>query len=284
MQLRLGGYLQVRDGLRHVVLNARALGFSAVQIMVGGSKDYEPFDISPTDAAEYKKMTYGLATYVHLPFVINPCESIAQRRGFYRKAFREFSAVAGNIGAKAVVIHPGFKKELTEPAAFSYFIKFFEDLVDLDWGLEVLFETDAGSKNSSAIGSLEFLKKAAEALDDPVFGICLDTTHVYARGVNLWEKQVREDTFKRYGRLIKLVHLNSPDPDVELGSFRDRHNTTFEEHPDWDHQSLFRDLIPRWPCILERRSLAVQEQDMKFVLQQLAPAKVEEPTHLEEGV
>lgn len=263
-QLRLGGHLKSSDGLRHLVMNTRALDYNVVQTMVGGERDYTPHDIRAADAAEVKKMLYGVELFVHLPYVINPCEEAPQRRAMYRRSFRAFCATASLLGARAVVLHPGFKKELSENHALRNLAKFLEENIDEEWGLQILLETDAGSKNQSAIGSLENIAEVIGALDTSAVAMCIDTTHLYARGVDLWQERVRTEVLAKHGHQIKLVHLNSPDPAVTLGSHLDRHSTPFEDRPTWNHKALF-EALQTYPMVLERRSLAVQEQDAKFI-------------------
>lgn len=261
--LRLGGHLRSSDGLRFLVMNARALDYNIVQTMVGGERDYSPQEIRAADAAELKKMLYGVELVVHLPYILNPCEADPRRRAMYRRTFKSYCEAAAAIGARSVVLHPGFKKELSESHALRNLAKFLEDNIE-EWNLKILLETDAGSKNGSAIGSLENLNEVISALDHPDVAMCIDTVHLYARGVDLWQKEVRQKMLSEYGHQIKLVHLNSPDPKVTLGSHLDRHSTPFEDRPEWDHKSMIEDLA-HLPLILERKSLAVQEQDARFI-------------------
>jgi len=264
MTVQLGGHIKIVDSLRHLVMAGRSLDYTVLQTMIGDSHGYDPMEISGADAAELKKMLYGMELYVHLPYTINPCEGAAQRRGFYGRSYKNFCQAASQLGAKGVVIHPGFKKELSRTAARDNLIKFFDKNHEDDWHLQVLLETDAGSKNGSKIGDTEFIAEALELLDNHAHAMCIDTVHLYARGLDLWDPTLRKNYLAKYSHLIKLVHLNSPDPEVTLGSFLDRHNTCFEDRPDWDHASLFEDL-QQFPMILERRSLAVQEKDAKFI-------------------
>jgi len=266
-KLKLGGHMSASDGLRHVVLNSRALQFDQVQIMLSNGRDYKPYDFEAGTTEEYRKVSFGLNTYVHLPYVINPCESRRQRIGFYKSAFRQHCQLANELGARAVVLHPGFKKELSEDEARDNLVEFLDSSWNEDWRIKILLETDAGSKNQSAVGSPEFIQTVLKELNQEPFAMCIDTVHLYARGIDLWNQRVREKFLDRYHSAIKLVHLNSPDPIVLLGSNRDRHNTAFADHK-WDHKSLFKALM-RWPLILERRSLAIQAEDAKFIRDQL---------------
>lgn len=264
-KLKLGGHLSARMGLRHVVVNARAMDFNLVQIMLAEPGQYVPTDIPLADVAEYRKMAYGIETIVHLPYTINPCEDDKRRRNFYRKTFREFCASAAGLGVRAVVLHPGFKKTLPLHEAHRNLVKFLEDGVDEDWHMDVLIETDAGSKNGSAVGDPEFIQGVLDDLAHPRLGMVLDTEHLYARGFDLWNPEYRKIFLEDYGHSVRLVHLNVPDSNVSLGSFLDRHNTPFEERLDLAHTDLILDLLPRYPTILERSSLVVQGMDANYV-------------------
>ena len=263
--IQCGGHLSSSSGLRHVVLNARALDYNVVQIMVGGGRDYKPFIIKEEDAREFKKTTFGIQLFVHLPYVINPCEAQPRRCNFYKHSVKQYIQTATMLGARGVVLHPGFKKELTTQQAYENLLKFMEDTVDEEEALVMLLETDAGSKNGSAVGSVRFIADAVKDLEHPKVAMCMDTTHMYARGIDLWKDNLLEEYIDEYHRITRLVHLNVPDLDVKLGGHLDRHNTPFEERPEWNHENLIIQLTKRYPCVLERRSLAVQEKDIRFV-------------------
>jgi len=264
-KIQCGGSLSSSSGLRHVVLNARALDYNVVQTMVGGPTKYQPYVIKEEDAREFKKTTFGIQLFVHLPYVINPCESDARRRTYYKNSVKQYIQTATLLGARGVVLHPGFKKTLTTQEAYLNLLKFMEDAVSEDEALDMLIETDAGSKNGSAVGSVRFIADAVKDLEHPKIAMCLDTAHMYARGVDLWQNRLLDEHIEEFHRIIRLVHLNVPDLNVKLGGHLDRHNTPFEDRPEWDHSYMITELTKRYPCVLERRSLAVQEKDIRFI-------------------
>lgn len=261
----LGGHISAGSGLRHVVLKARALGYGALQTMLGDPRGYEPYDISEESAEEFKRMTFGIQVYVHLPYILNPCEVRSRRSSFYRNIMRRYIKVSTALGSRGVVFHPGFRKELTIKEAYTQFLWFMEKVMEDEEPLEILIETDAGSKNGSAVGSAKFIGKAVDDLSHPRLGMCVDTTHLYARGVNLWDPETLDDFLGVYHRIVRLVHLNVPDDAVSLGSHLDRHNTPFEERGDLEHTPLIKRMLSLYPCILERRSLTVQAMDVNYI-------------------
>ena len=104
-----------------------------------------------------------------------------------------------------------------------------------------------------------------EGIGRPDVQLCLDTTHLYARGLNCFEPECLDDVLSEFHHTIGLVHLNAPDPQVTLGSFIDRHNTPFQEMKQADPEYLVKTLVSRYPCILERRSLEVQRTDFDYI-------------------
>ena len=262
--MKFGGHVSMKNGLAHVVAVARALDYNVIQVMLGGGRDYSPPPLSEEAVDEFKGSVFGVELYVHLPYIINPCEDLLRRKGFYLNCMRKYMQASEFLGAKAVVLHPGYRKELSQEKAMANCLAFLEKAVAKN-DIKILLETDSGSKNGSAVGSLEFIQEVITTLESPQIRMCLDTVHLYARGLSLWEEKNREAVFDQYGGVIELVHLNSPDPEVTLGSFLDRHNTPFSERTDLDHGPMIVDLLKRYPCVLERRSLAVQAEDVEYV-------------------
>jgi len=261
---KLGGHLVAVDGLRHIAIGARALHYDIVQIMIGAGTDWVPYPITEAVAEEYKNLMYGLQTYVHLPYVINPCVEAGRKRTFTKVAMRKYNEVAAALGVKALVLHPGFKKELPIEEAYKNALSYLRDVLKDENQLRILLETDAGSKNESAIGSIEFIESLIHELKDERVGICLDTTHLYARGTNLWDKPVRDRFLEEHAERIELVHFNIPDPNVALGSHVDRHDSPISSFVH-NSDDLIKVLGETWPMILERRSLSVQKEDSIYI-------------------
>jgi endonuclease IV len=261
---KLGGHLSADEGLSYAVATARGLCYNEVQLMNGKGRDYAPWEITDEVAATFRKMTYEMAITLHLPYVINPCEGMKQRRAFYKRHFKDQIATAEALGARRVVLHPGFKKELSEPEAFKNIVDFLDDVWNESWQVDFLLETDSGSKNGSAIGSPEFIAEVAKKVQSTTVRMCVDTTHMYARGVNLWDANIRKEFIEEYRDLTSLVHLNVPDREVGLGSHLDRHNTAFEQREEMNHPPFIRDWA-EFPMILERRSLHIQQLDNSYV-------------------
>lgn len=266
MKRRFGAHLPTADGMRYVVIHARALGVEAVQIMLGEGHSWTPYKLSADVVNDFRKLIYGVAVYVHLPYTLNPCVPKGHPHFKLQKSvLRRYLDLADAVGATACVLHPGYKKELSDIAAMQNFIAFMDDVqTNMDFECRILFETDSGSKNGSKVGDPDFIHNALLKLGRAKFGMCIDTEHLWARGINLFDDAVRKDFLEDYGPMIELVHLNAPDPGVELGSFVDKHSIPFAEFPV-ESANMIKDLVLNYPAVLERRSLSVIEQDITLV-------------------
>jgi endonuclease IV len=183
---RFGAHLHTADGLRYAAVSARALGVEAMQVMVGEGFSWQPYKMADNVLNEFRKVSYGVAVYVHLPYTINPCVSKGHQHFSIQKGvMRRYLDVCEAVGATAAVLHPGYKKELTENEAKSNFLKFMEDLIPHMEGTRLLFETDSGSKNGSKIKSAEFIKDTLKILPRSHFKICINTEHLFTKDTNL---------------------------------------------------------------------------------------------------
>lgn len=262
--MKLGGTLSIDDGLRYAVVNARALAYNCMQFSIGMSGNWQTRSIDEAHVLEFKKLSFGMDTYVHLPYTINTGEGDARKKGIYKGIFRRNMRSAAALGAKGAVLHVGYKKELSRQEALRNSLKFIEESFEETWGVRLYLETDAGSKNESAYGDVAALKELITLIGSQRVNMCLDTAHMYARGMDVWQKDILDSLLDDAGNLIKLVHLNIPDPNVKLGSSLDRHNTAFLDR-DWDSKYLIEQLVSRYPCILERRSLTIQKKDGDYI-------------------
>lgn len=260
-EFKIGAHLSCSQGLSYVSLAMMAVGVRFVQFMLP-MEGYSVPALDSEDAAKYARGMSTAEAYIHLPYQINPCQATGQKKGFYGRMLKSIQEIGLDLGVKGLVIHPGFKKELTEVQAF-------KNLVDwvhyVDPQIPLLFEVDSGSKNGSAIGSLDFIAEVLKETGSLTGGMVLDTEHLYARGVDMFNSEVRTEVLGEYGHLVSLIHLNSPDPVVTLGSNLDRHSTPFSMRSDLDSRSMIRDLACLGkPMILERRSVSVITEDITW--------------------
>ena len=167
------------------------------------------------DAAELRASEVGI--YVHAPYLINVCSPRNNTRYGSRKILSQTCEAAADVGAAAVIVHPGHAEDGIE-AGYGRWVRTLEML---ESEVPVYLENTAGGDHAVArrFDALAGLWEAVSSVPiDFELGFCLDTCHAHAAGEDL-------DTAVQRARgitgRIDLLHLNdSRDP---AGTGADRH-------------------------------------------------------------
>ncbi len=261
----LGGTLRTSEGIKYVPSNARAMGYNLVQIQLAKSTEYRPHLLSDEALMEYKKNMFGILSYILLPRMINMSESDPNKRSFYKMVVIEYMKQAYSLGARGIIVTAGYMRGISIQQAVENTTAFIDSIYETAPDIELYIETDNGDPTFKAIGNAGIVSKICGDVENDVTYMCVDTANLYARGLNLWDKQTRKDFMEDYADRIRLVQLNVPDWEVEKGSFKSGHNTPFIERPDLPSAPLCKEFLKLAPCILERESLQVQDLDMEFI-------------------
>jgi deoxyribonuclease-4 len=167
------------------------------------------------DAAELRASELGI--YVHAPYLINVCSPKPNVRYGARKILSQTCEAAADVGALAVIVHPGHAEDGLEEGVG----RWARTLEMLESEVPVYLENTAGGDNAVArrFDALAKLWEVVEASDTGVeIGFCFDTCHAHAAGEELTDAVERARAIT--GR-IDLMHVNdSRDP---AGTGADRH-------------------------------------------------------------
>jgi deoxyribonuclease-4 len=193
---------------------AKAVGADCVQIFLSDPQGWEkppPRD----DAAKLRKSK--LPVYVHAPYLINVCSPRNNVRHGSRKILRQTCEAAADVGAEAVIVHPGHAEDDIKKG----FGRWARTLEQLESDIPVWIENTAGGDNAVA-RRFDNLARLWEAIHEDEHGIelgfCFDTCHAHAAGEELGDAVERALAIT--GR-IDLLHANdSRDP---AGTGADRH-------------------------------------------------------------
>jgi deoxyribonuclease-4 len=193
---------------------AAALGADCVQIFLSDPQGWEKPPARP-DADQLRDS--DVPVYVHAPYLINVCSPKSNVRYGSRKILQQTCDAAGEVGAVAVIVHPGHAEDGIEPGVG----RWTRTLEMLRSEVPLYLENTAGGDNAVArrFDALELLWDAVSAADSQVpIGFCFDTCHAHAAGEDLDTAVDRVEAI--VGR-IDLVHANdSRDPP---GTGADRH-------------------------------------------------------------
>ena len=254
-----GAHVSAAGGISKAIDRIEEIGGSAVQVFTQSPQMWKPTEHDPDELARFRKRRREARVRhvaCHALYLVN----LASRdRTIRSKSFAALCATmetARGIGADTVVFHVGSHLGRGFGAAVKTVTPLFRELLSLTTDdLWLCMENAAGA--GGTIGrSIEELAVICDALDGHErLGICLDSCHWWASGVDVTSPAVLDDALEDLdARLgldrLRLLHVN--DAKTPLGSNRDRHDVVadgllgdelavFLGHP------AFRDL----PAVLE---------------------------------
>jgi deoxyribonuclease IV len=194
--------------------DAEALAADCVQLFLSEPQSWRK--PAPRKDAEELRAA-GIPIYVHAPYLINVCSPRNNVRYGSRKILQQTCDAAGEIGATAVVVHPGHAEDGIEAGVG----RWPRTMEMLESEVPVWLENTAGGDHAVArrFDALARLWDALSAYDGPIeLGFCFDTCHAHAAGEEL--DGAVERALAITGRL-DLLHANdSRDPP---GTGADRH-------------------------------------------------------------
>lgn len=213
------------------LFNKDKLYFNTAQIFITGPKSYTmiPLLKSLDGREELKKITVNLKIqlYIHGSYVDFPWTGNIKAISNIRKELK----LCKQIGAKALIIH-------LPKAPISNIIDNLPKLLkNKPKQIKLILETNAvcpaegkSYETPAKLNPLlEYIYKTIVKVDGKSIhlknhiGICVDTAHIWACGVNISSRRKAENWLKniKYPQLIKLIHLN--DDANKLKSGRDVH-------------------------------------------------------------
>jgi deoxyribonuclease IV len=193
---------------------AKALGADCVQVFLSDPQGWRK-PPPRKDAAELRRSSVPL--YVHAPYLINVCSPRNNVRYGSRKILQQTCAAAAEVGAAAVVVHPGHAEDGIAKGVG----RWVRTLEMLESEITLLIENTAGGENAVA-RRFDALARLWEAIckgnSGIELGFCFDTCHAHAAGEELSDAVDR--VLAIVGQ-INLLHANdSRDPP---GTGADRH-------------------------------------------------------------
>ena len=216
--LRIGSHVGQADP----IAEASARGADLAQLFLGDPQGWKAPVVKHAGGAEGLRdgaQAAGIAIYVHAPYVLNVATTNNRIRIPSRKLLQQHVDMAAQVGAVGVIVHGGHVNKDDDPEiGFDNWRKCIERL---DAKVPLLIENTAGGDNAMArrlerIGRLWEAVTAAPTGAD--VGLCLDTCHAHAGGLEL--TSVVEQVLALTGR-IDLVHANDSRDDFDSGA--DRH-------------------------------------------------------------
>ncbi len=208
----------------------KELGCEIIQIFSRSPQMFQAKPITGEDAAKFQssmKENNIEDVYIHAPYIINLASAKNTTRFGSVKILREELERGTQIGAKAIMFHPGSAKDVGREAGIDMVVKGLDRIMDgYEGSCQLLIEISAGA--GEVMGDqfeeiAEFIDKAERGKE---IGVCFDTQHAFASGYDLRTKEDVDATFKAFDKTIglkKLVASHCNDSKVEFDAHKDRH-------------------------------------------------------------
>jgi len=222
-------------GIKKAIDHATEIGADAVQLFVQSPRAWRFPDHDPADLAAFceRRETARLgAVLVHSLYLVNLASPNDE---FYEKSVSTMQRTVETscaIKADGVVLHVGSHQGAGFDACMERVVPALESVLELcsdtTW---LLMENTAGA--GGTIGrSVNELETIFERLGrHPRLGICLDSCHLYASGVDVTDRdqldRLLEEIDSTFGLdRVRALHVN--DSKTPLGSNRDRHDNVLD--------------------------------------------------------
>jgi deoxyribonuclease-4 len=226
----IGAHLSAAGGIHTAVDRAEAIGAESLQLFTQSPRAWRPTNHDPANFDRFRERRTEVGLHGVLCHALYLCNLAAPNDEVYEKsiaALRNTMQVASGIGADAVVFHVGSHLGSGFDHGLERVLPAMEQVLELTtdetW---LLMENSAGT--GGTIGrSIDELAAIYARLDrHPRLGICLDSCHLYASGVDVTDPARLDELLDEIDGSIGLdrlraLHVN--DSATELGSNRDRH-------------------------------------------------------------
>jgi len=228
--MHIGAHLSSSGGIHTAVDRAEAVGAESLQVFTQSPRTWRPTNHDPANFERFRERRAEVGLNGVLCHALYLCNLAAPNDDVYEKsiaALRNTMEVARGIGADGVVFHVGSHLGSGFEAGLERVVPAMEQVLELatdeTW---LLMESSAGT--GGTIGrSVDELATIFQRLDrHPRLGICLDSCHLYASGVDVTDPAHVDGLLEEVEASIGLdrlraLHVN--DSATPLGSNRDRH-------------------------------------------------------------
>jgi deoxyribonuclease IV len=224
---RFGFHLSIAGSIANAPKEALKMSYGAFQIFTTSSRSWKNSQISPEDAADFKKCTSGNGPkpFAHIPYLCNPASTNKIVYEKSRQMLVDNLKNCGSLGIDYLVIHLGSHLGSGVDIGIDNICSMLNFSLDASEKVNILLENGSGYKN--CVGSkFSEIGKIIDNIGSNRIGVCFDTCHAFAAGYDMRTLQAVERTMEDFTSHISpsklmAVHLN--DAKYDFGSGLDRH-------------------------------------------------------------
>jgi deoxyribonuclease IV len=228
--MRFGAHVSAAGGLWKAGKAGKELGCEVIQIFSRSPQTFAAKPITEEEAEKFKtsmKENDIQDVYIHAPYIINLASGKNTTRFGSVKILREELERGTQIGAKAIMFHPGSAKEVGRKEGIEMVIKGLNRIMDGYTGsCQLLIEISAGAGEVMGDQFEEIAAFIDGAERGKEIGVCFDTQHAFASGYDLRTQEAVNETFELFDKTVglkKLIASHCNDSKVEFEAHKDRH-------------------------------------------------------------
>ena len=228
----LGAHCSIAGGLWKAVERADKLGGTALQIFTRNQVQWKIPHLSEEDVSKFREAVndYQIKfVCAHASYLVNLATPDDELRRRSINALVKDMQRGERLGCECLVFHPGSHKGKGTEYGCTRVAEAVEEILTAtdDSTIKLAIENTAGQGNTLG-GTLQDLATIREYAGNPQrLGMCLDTAHAFAAGLNFSDKPELNAMLKKIDNAFGLnnllvLHLN--DSKTECGSNHDRHD------------------------------------------------------------
>ena len=255
----IGAHVSPAGGPAKAVERGEALGARSIQIFNQNPRAWKPTVYASAQVqAFHEAMDAGPvdALLIHAVYLLNAASEDPDIRSKTLTSLVASLRAGAALGAHAVVLHPGSAKTGEVAPAIGRAGAVIAEALAESEDCALHLENTAGAGGTLGRSFSELAALLAAAGGDERLGVCLDSCHMLASGIEIRSEQALASAIDELeaavgpGRLGSL-HLN--DSRTPLGSNRDRHANVGEGEMGLEGARIFlsEPRFERLPCVLE---------------------------------
>jgi len=225
-----GAHVSAAGGISKAIDRIEAIGGDAVQVFTQSPRMWKPTQHSAAELERFRERRREArveSVSCHALYLVNLASLDPAIRASSLAALRATMETAHGIGAEAVVFHVGSHLGYGFDEAVDVVAPALRELLELtSEELWLCMENAAGAGGTIGRSVDELAALCDAAGGHPRLGLCLDSCHWWASGVDVANRDALaaalEDLDARMGlERLRVLHVN--DSQTPLGSNRDRH-------------------------------------------------------------
>ena len=225
----IGAHVSPAGGVAKAVERGVERGCHAIQIFNQNPRAWRPREYGPDEVEAYHAALDGSgveALLIHAVYLLNCASDDAEIRAKTLASLISSLRAGKDLGATAVVLHPGSAKAGEVGPAIRRAGEVIREALEESETCPVHLENTAGAGGTLGRSFAELAALVEAAGGDERIGICLDSCHLLASGYDIRTEHGLSTTLEECVAQVGLerlgsLHLN--DSQTPLGSNRDRH-------------------------------------------------------------